>query len=153
MGRRIVAKRGRVLLKIDGRERELMRSLLAELRELLSLDADDPRVRRLYPAAYAADPEKEDEYRRLTHEELRDGRLASLDAVEASLDAKELNPDQLTAWMQSVNALRLIIGTILDVSEDDVPFAFDPEDPDARNMALYGYLGVLLEEIVDVQLS
>ncbi len=153
MSRRIVARRGRVLLKIDDRERDLMRSVLAELRELLSLDAEDPRVRRLYPAAYASDPEKEADYRRLTHDELRDGRLANVDAVEGSLSAKELTPEQLTAWMQSVNALRLIIGTMLDVSEDDQPFAFDPEDPNARNMALYGYLGVLLEEIVDVQLS
>ena len=30
---------------------------------------------------------------------------------------------------------------------------FDPEDPDARTQALYGYLGGLLDEIVDAQLE
>jgi hypothetical protein len=42
---------------------------------------------------------------------------------------------------------------MLDVSEDDQPFDYDPDDPDAANMALYGYLGVLLEEIVAAQLG
>jgi hypothetical protein len=55
--------------------------------------------------------------------------------------------------MHAVNALRLVLGTMLDVKEDDQPFAIDPDDPDAATMALYGYLGVLLEEIVEAQLD
>jgi hypothetical protein len=47
------------------------------------LDAGDARVRRLYPSAYADDAEKEDEYRRLTHEELRSSRLANVDKTNA----------------------------------------------------------------------
>jgi hypothetical protein len=30
---------------------------------------------------------------------------------------------------------------------------FDPNDPHARTVALYGYLGGLLDEIVDAQLN
>ena len=123
------------------------------MRALLMLDADDPRVRRLYPAAYADDAEKEDEYRRLTHEELRSARLANVDAVEASIDARRCREEQLTAWMQAINSLRLVLGTLLDITDDDQELGFDPDDPEARTQALYGYLGGLLDEIVDAQLE
>ena len=141
------------MLKLDERERELIRQLLGDMRALLTLDADDPRVRRLYPAAYADDAEKEDEYRRLTHEELRSARLANVDTVEASVDAEVLTEEQLTAWMQAINSLRLVLGTLLDITDDDQELAFDPDDPEARTQALYGYLGGLLDEIVDAQLE
>ncbi|HEX6025104.1 MAG TPA: DUF2017 family protein [Solirubrobacter sp.] len=151
--RRVVARQGRYVLRLDDRERALIRQLLDELRELLTLEPSDPRVRRLYPAAYADDPELEDEYRRLTRDELRNGRLASVDAVEASVDADVLDADQLTAWMQAINALRLVLGTMLDITDDDQELDFDPSHPEARTIALYGYLGGLLDEIVEVQLG
>ena len=151
--RRITARNGRYQLKLDGQERALIRQLLGELRELLALGPDDPRVRRLYPAAYAEDPEFEDEYRKLTREELQSGRLASVTAVEESVDAESLSADELGAWMQAVNSLRLILGTMLAITDDDQELAFDPNDPEARTIALYGYLGGLLDEIVDVQLG
>jgi hypothetical protein len=151
--RRVLMRQGRYVLKLDDRERELIRQILGDMRALLTLDADDPRVRRLYPAAYADDPEKEDEYRLLTHEELRSSRLANVDAVEASIEAELLSEEQLTSWMQAINSLRLVLGTLLEINEDDQELTFDPEDPDARTQALYGYLGGLLDEIVDAQLE
>jgi Domain of unknown function (DUF2017) len=151
--RRVQARQGRYVLRLDERERELIRQLLGELRELLALSPDDPRVRRLYPAAYADDDEREDEYRRLTREELQSGRLASIDEVARTIEETVLSPDELTAWMQSVNTLRLILGTMLDINDDDQELAFDPSDPNARTMALYGYLGGLLDDIVTAQLE
>jgi hypothetical protein len=151
--RRILARQGRYVLRLDERERELIRQLLGELRDLLALSPDDPRVRRLYPAAYADNDEREDEYRRLTREELQNGRLASIDEVARTIDEPMLSPEQLTAWMQSINTLRLILGTMLDISDDDQELAFDPNDPNARTIALYGYLGGLLDEIVTAQLD
>jgi Domain of unknown function (DUF2017) len=151
-GRRVVAREGGFLLLLPEGERELLLQLLGELRTFLKLGRDDPRLRRLYPAAYSDDEEKEAEYRRLTHEELSSGRLAALETVERTIADEELTPDQLTAWMHAVNALRLVLGTMLDVGEDD-PFAVDPEDPNAREYMLYGYLGLLLEEIVQAQLD
>jgi hypothetical protein len=151
--RRVLLRQGRYVLKLDDRERELIRQILGDLRALLTLEADDPRVRRLYPAAYADDAEKEDEYRRLTHEELRSSRLENVDAVEASIDAELLSAEQLTAWMQAINSLRLVLGTLLDITDDDQELTFDPDDPEARTQALYGYLGGLLDEIVDAQLE
>ena len=151
--RRIESRRGRFVVRLDDRERALIRQLLGELRDMLALGPDDPRVRRLYPAAYADDQELEDEYRLLTRDELQSGRLASIEAVEASVGKDVLTPDELTAWMQAVNSLRLILGTMLEITDDDQELAFDPNDPNARTVALYGYLGGLLDEIVDAQLN
>jgi hypothetical protein len=150
---RVAPRDGHYVLALDDRERELIRQILGEMRALLVLDATDPRVRRLYPAAYADDAIKEEEYQQLTHEELRSSRLANVDAVEASIAAKLLNEEQLTAWMQAINSLRLVLGTLLSISDDDQELAFDPDDPEARTQALYGYLGGLLDEIVDAQLE
>ena len=140
-------------LRLDDRERALIRQILGDMRALLMLDADDPRVQRLYPSAYADDARKEDEYRRLTHEELRSARLANVDTVEASIDATSLSEEQLTAWLQAINSLRLVLGTLLEITDDDQELGFDPDDPEARTQALYGYLGGLLDEIVDAQLE
>jgi hypothetical protein len=140
-------------LRLDERERALIRQILGDMRALLMLDADDVRVRRLYPSAYADDATKEEEYRSLTHEELRSARLANVDTVEASIDATTLSEEQLTAWMQAINSLRLVLGTLLDINDDDQELSFDPDDPEARTQALYGYLGGLLDEIVDAQLE
>ena len=152
-GRRVVAREGGFLLLLPEGERELMLQLLGELRTLLKLGPEDPRLRRLYPAAYSDDEEKEAEFRRLTHEELSSGRLAAIDTVERTIADDELTPDQLTAWMHAVNALRLVLGTMLDITEDDQSLTLDRDHPDAPTMALYGYLGVLLEELVEAQLG
>ena len=151
--RRFDSRQGKFVVDLDPRERELIRGLLGELREMLALDPSDARVRRLYPAAYATDEELEDEYQRMTRDELRSGRLESIDAVEASVEKELLTLEELTAWMQAVNSLRLILGTMLEINEDGQEPVFDPNDPNARTVALYGYLGGLLDEIVEAQLN
>ena len=151
--RRIDSRQGKFLVRMEPRERELIRGLLDELREMLALAPEDPRVRRLYPAAYASDEELEDDYQRMTRDELRSGRLESIDAVEASVEKELLTLEELTAWMQAVNSLRLILGSMLEINEDGQEPVFDPNDPSARTVALYGYLGGLLDEIVEAQLS
>ena len=50
--------------------------------------------------------------------------------------------------MTALNQLRLVLGTRLDVSEDDEPLP-DPEDPAAPLHDIYHYLGVLLEAVLD----
>jgi hypothetical protein len=151
--RRIDSRQGKFVVDLDPRERELIRGLLGELREMLALEPGDPRVRRLDPAAYATDQELEDEYQRMTREELQSGRLAAIEAVERSVDNELLTLEELTAWMQAINSLRLVLGTLLEITEDGEEPVFDPNDPSARTVALYGYLGGLLDEIVEAQLN
>jgi hypothetical protein len=134
-------------LKLPDDERAILRNVVPQLGELLSGDLADPSLRRLFPTAYAQDPERDREYHALVRDELADRRRASVELVLATVDATELTEEQLTAWMHAVNDLRLVLGTRLDVSEDTEPEP-DPDDPEGPLLVLYGYLGYLLDSIV-----
>src|SRR3546814_12045240 len=56
----------------------------------------------------------------------------------------EVDEEQLGAWLTALNDIRLVLGTILDVSEDVVQV--EEDDPDAPTYAVYDYLGFLLSE-------
>lgn len=135
-------------LRLPADERELLRNVAPQLRQLLDGDLADPGLRRLFPVAYADDPERDREYQALVRDELADRRRAAVDTVVATIDETRLDEAQLLAWMGAVNDLRLVLGTRLDVSEETDPVP-DPEDPEAPLLVLYGYLGFLLESIVE----
>jgi hypothetical protein len=138
---------GTYAVHLPSAERELLARLVDQLRELLEVTTDDPSVRRLFPTAYHEDPERDQEYQQLVRDELLEGRLAALATVEASADADELDEAQLTAWLTALNDLRLVLGTRLDLAEDQEDV--DDDHPDAPAMMLYGYLSVLLGDVVD----
>jgi len=140
-------RHGTYALRLPTQERELLANLVDQLRELLEVTTDDPSVRRLFPTAYHEDPERDQEYQQLVRDELLERRLAALDLVEATAGARELDDAQLTGWLTALNDLRLVLGTRLDVSEDQDDI--DEDHPDAPAMAVYGYLGALLTEVVD----
>jgi len=143
-------RRGTYRVELPDGERDLLRRLLPQLRPLLA--GDDPgdgRTRRLRQAAYTDDDEADADYQRLMREDLEASRLAALDAVEATIDATELDEQQLMAWMGSVNNLRLVLGTMLDVSEELEIGELPDDAPDLEAYALYTYLSGLLGEIVD----
>lgn len=126
-------------------ERALLRDLLPQLKELLTAPpgATDERIRRVFPTAYPDEPELDAEYQRFMREELVASHNAAIDRVTATLDATEVSEGELLSWLQSVNSVRLVLGTLLDVSEDG-----HPEDPSEPGYALYAYLSALLEELV-----
>ena len=140
-------------VKISDDERRLLGELIDQLRELLLSTSPegqlDPSLRRLYPAAYVDDVRQEQEYQRSTRDQLLERRLAHLDIVEATINDVELSPDSVTAWITTVNDLRLVLGTQLDVSEDDEARILDPEDPQEQHRAIYHYLSHLLGEFVE----
>src|SRR5690606_31751849 len=103
---------------------------------------------RLFPPAYPDDPERDAGYQVLTRDELLEHRLAALDVVESTLDGKgDLDEAAMTAWMGTLNSLRLVLGTRLDVDEE-LP-QLDDDDPLAPAYAVYEYLGWLLSQVVD----
>jgi hypothetical protein len=140
-------RHGTYAIRLPTPERDLLVDLVEQLRELLELTTDDPSVRRLFPTAYHDDPERDREYQQLVRDELLERRLAALATVDETAAADEVDEHQLTAWLTSLNDLRLVLGTRLDVSEDQADV--DADDPDAPAMAVYGYLSVLLGDIVD----
>jgi hypothetical protein len=142
--RRFRRTRKGIEVAVPKEERELLAGLSEQLRELV-LDGDDPSLHRLYPSAYQ-DARQEEEYRSLVRGSLVEGRLAALDVLDETLEAKTLTDEQLGCWMGAINDMRLVLGTRLDVSEEDVEI--DPDDPEAPARVVYHYLGWLLEDIV-----
>ena len=138
---------GRYALDLPGDERDVIAGLVQQLRDVLLATTDDPIVRRLFPTAYNEDADRDQEYQQLVRDELLERRLAALATVDATVDVDELDEPGLTGWLTALNDLRLVLGTRLDVSEDDVDV--DPDDPDAPARAVYHYLGLLVSEAVD----
>jgi hypothetical protein len=134
-------------VRLPAVERDLLVDLVRQLRDVLLVTTDDPMVRRLFPAAYHDDAERDREYQQLVRDELLGRRLVALELLEQTAAATDVTESDLTGWLTAVNDLRLVLGTRLDVSEDDG--WVDEDDPDAPAYAVYGYLGLLLTEIVD----
>ncbi|MDQ6614291.1 MAG: DUF2017 domain-containing protein [Actinomycetota bacterium] len=140
-GRRVKRVRsGQYQLRLPSEERELLRDLPVQMTQLLG-QTDDPALKRLFPPAYVDDPEGEAEYRRLVGDDLLAGRKAALATMEATVDATELDEEQITAWLSSLNDLRLVLGTQLDIQEDEEPL-------DTPIHHLYYYLTMLEDEVI-----
>lgn len=152
--------RGQYVVRLGEDELGLVSDLVHQLRDLLVRgDPDDERVRRLFPVAYHDDPERDAEYQRLMREELVASRLAAIELLDrvllspADQPANEseqtrqtiLDEEQVTALMHSVNSLRLVLGTLLDVGEDEDPTVLAEDHPHLGEHHLYGWLSWLLE--------
>ena len=150
MGRRIRRNRkGQFEIRLAGPERELLRSLGPQMREVINDEDDDAAVARLFPVAYRDDPDRENEFRLLARDELRSSHLAALATLEESAGAERLDEEQLLAWMRAVNDVRLVLGTRLDVTEEGDERPVDVTDPRAPAFAVYDFLTWLQGEIVD----
>lgn len=132
-------------VELEPEVRSWVLSLARQLEHLLDSDADE--LRRLFPTAYPDDPELDAGYQILARQELIDSRREAIELMAATVERTHLTEDELAAWMGIVNDLRLVIGTRLDVSEDD--HDVDPDDPEVELHLLYHQLGYLLSEIVD----
>lgn len=147
--RRIERTRGGdIRLRLPRDERALLRSLPAQLRRLLVEAPDDPSLERLFPPAYD-DAEDEAEYRRLMGDELTEGRRRALRVIEETLDQDRLTKEQAEAWLTALNDLRLVLGTRLGVTEEMLLERLRPDDLNAFEISLYGYLSWLQEQLVD----
>lgn len=139
---------GRYRLGLGDDERAALRRFLDELESLLA-DPADARLRRLFPVAYHDDPGRDAEYQRLMREELVQSRASSVRSARVMLEAEpgtEVTEGQVHEFVKTINGLRLVLGTLLDVGEDDD----DPDDgdPNVHQLQLYGYLGWLLDWFV-----
>ena len=76
-------------------------------------------MRRLRPPAYLDDEEADAAYQLLAGEELRTSRQEAIASVIGSLGQSRLTEEEVWSWMQAINALRLVVGTGLDISDDD----------------------------------
>jgi len=141
------ARGGDFEVRLPGEERDVLRELPRQLRDVLA--SDDPALGRLYPAAYPDDAEREREFRAMVHDDLRRQREAALATLERTIDAERLSEEELLSWVSAINDARLVLGLRLDVTEDMDPRDVAPDDPRASSFALYAYLTWLEEQAVD----
>ncbi len=141
---------GTYQVQLDPSILDVIRSLLGQLDQLLEDAPDDPSMRRLAPTAYPDDADADAAYQLLAGEELRASRHAAIERVLASLDAESLTEEDLWSWMQALNAVRLVVGTRLDISEDDHgPDRRGSTDPhEASLWSVYDLTTALQHEVV-----
>ncbi len=138
------------VLHLGEDERALLSRLLGELREVVTEDDAGAMARRLFPVVHPEHPEREAEYQRLMREELVASHLGALDSVDGVLlrpgRTVTLDAAEMASFVQAVNSLRLVLGTALDVTEDD-----DIEQPGRRassQFQLYAYLSWVLDSAI-----
>ncbi len=151
-------RRGRLRLQLDPVETEVLANLLGELSAVVQDDAaDDAVVKRLFPAAYPDDDTAQADYRSMTEASLRDERVRRIEACVDDLDAGGVrgsdldlaDPDDFRRWLQTLNDLRLAIGTRIGVTEDDPP----EQDDDLQPRVLYHWLTALQDCLVTAHMS
>jgi Lon protease-like protein len=135
---------GRYQVRLRGEERAILAALPDQFDALMASGATAATV-RLFPPAYSDEPEFDAEYRRLMADELVRRRQEAVALVRATLERDRLTEDELQAWIGMCNDLRLVLGTLLDVSEDRDVLDVDRSSEDMGQRVLY----VLLSEIVD----
>jgi hypothetical protein len=137
---------GRYQLNLGEDDREVLRHFVPQFTALLE-EPGQPALRRLFPPAYAdeAFAEQQAEYQRLMQEDLVERHRAELELLVSTASAETLSEEELLAWTRALNSIRLVLGTILDVSEDEEP----DDDPSSTEEALYRWLTYVLGEAID----
>ena len=77
------------------------------------------------------------------------GRAKAVSVVRDTLDRDTLDADEADAWLRALNDVRLVLGTRLDVTEDLDYENLDLNEPRGRDLAVYGYLTWLQEQLVE----
>lgn len=139
---------GRFDLVLDVAHRETISALLGELDQLIEAGPGDPDLRRLHPPAYPDDPQRDAEFQLLAGDELRTARRAAIETVRSSMDRSVLDEDQVWAWLRALNALRLVVGTKLDITDEEYEPVIDVDHPDAGLWSIYHFTGELEHAII-----
>ena len=119
-----------------------MSTFVAQLRQLLTSEdpSSDTAVARLFPAAVPDDVMANLEYEQRHGNDLLLGKLEALDTVDATLAKDELTEDEVLAWLGSLNSIRLVVGTRLDLTESSTERDFADDEQTAGLFEMYRYL-------------
>lgn len=143
----------------------------------------DPALARLFPDAYGSGPDRAPEeegseehrasaeFRRFTENDLRTRKREDGLAVVRTLDSLTpdppgprggsaggavltLKPEESRQWLGALNDLRLVIGTRLEVTDEDGSelYSLPDEDPRKPMVMAYLWLGGLQETLVETLL-
>lgn len=163
-----------VILRLEEIEVALLRSLTAQMVDLVRPDekdhedplaaiigidpnaapSDDPALRRLLPDALTDDEEAAAEFRRFTERDLRRTKVGHAQQVDDDLancgGTVSVTGDRIGPWLGFLNDARLVIGTRLEITEEnhDELVELPDDDPRAPLVGLYGWLTYLQESLV-----
>jgi prophage DNA circulation protein len=147
-------------LRLSELERAIIRTLPVELAEVLARlgDVDPPSggaedslatpesMKRLLPPGYTTDDAAQAEYSARTRASLLEHHRRALDLLVETADADRLTQDQMHGWLAAMNDLRLVLGSVLGVSEET---QFDWANLNSQEV-MYLVLGEMQEELVRV---
>lgn len=140
--------------------------LVQQLAEIIAAadDSPDPGVARLTPSPYPEDAEAAAEFVTATRDDLLDRRTADAAVVGRALDVFACDdtsvsedddtadhidvvipPGELDAWLRTLTALRLVIATRLDITDDD-----ENRDPDDPRFGVYDWLAFRLDGLIAI---
>ncbi len=166
---------GRITCRLEETERSLLANLTHQLvgmvqpdepdedqdplAAMVGIDSDatrptDPAVGRLFPDAYLDDPTASNDFRRYTERSLRESKLAHartvLDTLASSGDKITLAEGAAGAWMGTLNDLRLVLGTRLNITDEghQIPQDLSADDPSFGLHHIYDWLTYLQETLV-----
>jgi hypothetical protein len=140
---------GKIAWTLSDQERDVLSSSVEQMRVLLSHAASDPDLRRLFPTGYHDDADADAFWQITMHDQLLDRHLASLDTLQLAIGMDQMSEDDAEGALRALNQLRLVLGTKLDVTENDQISDLDPDDPETPARALYDYLGWLQEWMIE----
>jgi hypothetical protein len=138
-------RQGRYRVGLEGPEQQLLAMLPRQVQELL--EQNDPSTARVFPVAYTDDAEAEADYREMMGAQLLQQHQRALDTLAATAAATTIDETEVHEWLDALEVLRLVLGTQLDVSEDGA--VIEETDPRAAQFAVYHYLSMVQEEIID----
>ena len=137
-----------ITVSLRNEERAGLASVLEQFRGLL-IGGGDASSLRFQPPVHIDDQEASEEFWDMASAPLLRHRLEAIDIVEAGLGGAPLDAAAVSAWLQTLNGLRLYLGNTLEVGAAtfDPPRAGDKSQQAARYM-LYEWLGGLLDQLV-----
>lgn len=151
---------GTLLVKLPAAGVSMLQDALSGLQA--TLDPGAPEQVRLFPRAYANDDD-EAHFEEMTRGYLIASKRDAIRIVAAVLERAHakgeiieliLHPDEVTALIGSLNDLRLVIGTLLEVTDDEQPRGLlPPDDPDAARVNSYLWLGAVQETLLETLLE
>lgn len=136
-------------LDLHENEAKALRRLLGEFRASLDEDKENSygegKIWFLHPPGHVGDKVQELKFQLLIEEDLYRSRLAALKVVNEGLIKGEFGVADCDAWMRTLTAVRMVLGSQLGLSNARDA---DNELPDTPLAGIYEWTGILLEQLV-----
>lgn len=141
---------GRYSVRLPAHERTVLVSLPSHVMALAR--AGDPSTARLFPPAYLDDLDAEADYVAMARPELMEESAEALETFRLTIHNDVLSQSEALAWLSALNQIRLVIGTKIDVQENERypdPATIAADDVRSQGLLLYGYLTWLESELLE----